>query len=158
MEAVRQWAICLLASAIAGAFACIVMPNGSVEKTVKAVSGIFVIAAVCSPLADLDTSEFAQAITQAAAVEYSIQTQTLKEGTLDMYDTAIREAIIGVAETCDVCVREITTKLDISDNCIIIHNVTADLEDGENDKTEKFRAEVREKLGFSIEIISRQER
>ena len=53
MDAVRQWAICLIAAAAAGTFAAAVIPGGSMEKTVKAVAGIFVVVAVCSPLAEL---------------------------------------------------------------------------------------------------------
>lgn len=157
MEAVRQWAICLLASAVVGAFACIVMPNGSVEKTVKAVSGIFVIAALCSPLADLDMGEFTE-ITARTAGEDSVQAQALEDGTLDMCDAAIRDAIYDTARACGACVKEISVELDMNDNCIIIHNVTVELEEMQSEKTEDFGAAVREKLGFPIDIISRRER
>lgn len=157
MEAVRQWAICLLASAAVGAFACIVMPNGSLEKTVKAVSGIFVIAALCSPLADSDMREFTE-VTARTAGENSIQTQALEDGALDMCDAAIRDAIYDTAQACGACIKEISVKLDMKDNCIIIHNVTVELEETQSEKAENFGEEVREKLGFPIDIISRRER
>lgn len=157
MEAVRQWAICLLASAVVGAFACIVMPNGSVEKTIKVVSGIFVIAAVCSPLADLSMRDFAQTAAQTEG-EYPVNAQALEDGTLNMYDSTIRDAIYDTAQACGACIKEISVELDMNDNCIIIHNVTVELEETQNEKTEKFGETVRERLGFPIDIISRRER
>ena len=49
MEMLKEISFCLMISAAAGTLVTVLVPKGAMDKTVKAVVGIFVVAAVCSP-------------------------------------------------------------------------------------------------------------
>lgn len=156
MEALRQWALCLIAAAGAGAFACTVIPGGSMEKTVKAISGVFVVVAICAPLGEISLSEaFSELAFAADAEEYSAQTGALEESTLELCREAITEAISEAAIACGVKTEQIIAELEVSEDGIIIHGVTVVLDDSEDGKTEEFSFCAAERLGFPINTEER---
>ncbi len=154
MDAVRQWAICLIAAAAAGTFAAAVIPGGSMEKTVKAVAGIFVVVAVCSPLAELRSHglpTFADLVEQAETPAYA---QAIDDGTLRFCEQAVSEALTAAAEETGVEVTEINAELSAASDGIIIHNVSVAVNAASADKIEEFSLSAERRLGFPVSITA----
>lgn len=159
MEALRQWALCLIAAAGAGAFACTVIPGGSMEKTVKAISGVFVVAAICAPLGEINLSgAFADFASAAYAEEYSVQSRSLEESTLELFENAVNETICQAARECEAVISEINAELEATDDGIIIHKISVILDEESADKTEEFSLCVNERLGVETEVSTNKER
>ena len=146
MDAVRQWAICLIAAAAAGTFAAAVIPGGSMEKTVKAVAGIFVVVAVCSPL-----PTFADLAEPAETPAYA---QSIDDGTLRFCEQAVSEALTAAAEETGVEVTEINAELSAASDGIIIHNVSVAVNAASADKIEEFSLSAERRLGFPVGITA----
>lgn len=157
MDALRQWALCLIIAAAAGTFVISVSPRGSMDKTVRAVVGIFVVAAICSPLADLIKSDF----TVEAMADYEYEAddgaEDLQEYMLSVCREAAEEKIISAAEESGVSVEEIFINADIdADNCIIIHGITVTVSAETSDKSAGFSAILEETLGVPVTVTTEQ--
>ena len=50
MNGLREWALTLIIGGLAGTFAMIVVPNGGATKTLRTVTGIFVVMIVFMPV------------------------------------------------------------------------------------------------------------
>lgn len=156
MEALRQWALSLIAAALAGTFACIVIPGGSMEKTVKAISGIFVVCAICSPLGQTDFDGVLSHLAEASEIrETAVQAGSLEESTLELCKQAVKEAVLAAAKESEVAVTEIDAELEIANDGIIIHSVSAVVESENTVRKEEFLRSAGEKLGFPIDIKER---
>ena len=69
-DAFKQWAVSLIICALGGALISLLSPRGSMEKTLRAVIGIFVVSAICTPLLKLKKSDvFLPAFVAEAAPE-----------------------------------------------------------------------------------------
>lgn len=155
MDALRQWALCLIIAAAAGTFVMSVSPRGSMDKTVRAVVGIFVVAAICSPLAELIKSD----LTVEAMADYEYEAdggaEDLQEYMLDVCREAAENQIVSAAEESGISVEEIFINADIdADNCIIIHGITVAVSAETADKSSDFSAVLEEALGVPVTVIT----
>ena len=106
MDALRQWALCLIIAAVACTFVMALSPRGAMDKTIRAVAGIFVVAAICSPLADVFESGLAA--DAFSLFEYSDSgDEEMKEFILDSYRSEVEKRILEVANEKNVKVIKI---------------------------------------------------
>lgn len=152
MDALKQWALCLIIGAAAGTFVMAVSPRGLMDKTVRAVVGIFVVAAMCSPLANLlkeDISTYAFAGFESA--EYG--SDDMNEYTLELFRNETEKIIISAAGEHGVNVKEIYINADIdTECCIIIHEIAIATEQTDEQKITSFSADISDELGMAITV------
>lgn len=151
MDSIRQWALCLIFSAAAGTLVTVISPRGSMEKTLRAVVGIFIVAAICTPLTKLSADGLT--LIAFAPAEDSAENEKLNEFILDGYKTASEKTILQVAEKRGIHVENITAEMDInSEGCIIIHSITAVIKEIPQKEKEEFTRELSHALGAEVEV------
>ena len=152
MDALRQWALCLIIGATAGTFVMAISPRGSMDKTVRAVVGIFVVAAICSPLAELLKTDFtADAF---ADYDYALQSEEDMYGyMLEAYRREVENRILSAADEQGTEISEIFISADIdADNCIIIQDITVTLTPEYLAQTADFSAYLSQLLGMGVTV------
>ncbi len=152
MDAFRQWALCLIISAAAGTFVCAVSPRGSVEKAVRTVAGIFVVAAVCTPLTKLEKNAFdIPAFVEFAAVpDYG---ESLEEHMTDSLKKSISKQIVDVAEKYSVAICDVFVNAYLDEyNSIIIQDIQIEINSELPGCVLQFQSEAEDVLGVPISI------
>lgn len=148
MDVLRQWAVCLIIAAAAGTFAMAISPRGSMDKTVRAVVGIFVVAAICSPLTELKNFDFS--VEAMADYEYeSANTEELYEQMIAACRNAVEAQVKNHASGIGAEVITVEAEISVDDTgCIIIHKITVEIAD----LSEKFKADLKEKLQSELGV------
>lgn len=154
MDAVRQWALCLIAAAAAGTFAAAVIPGGSMEKTVKAVAGIFVVAAVCSPLAELYSQGLPAFALSDGQAEAAVDSRVFEESTLQACEQAVRDAVLAAAQESGAEVTAVNAELSYEYDGIIIHNVCVTVSASSADKADELSLSAARLLGFPVSVAA----
>lgn len=152
MDVLRQWAVSLIIAAAAGTFAMIVSPRGSMDKTIRAVVGIFVVAVICSPLTEIKENGFSV----EAFAEYDLETDNiaaLREQLVSACRNAVETQINREAQELEIAVESVEADLSVdAENCIIIHNITVNIADGFKEKAELLSEILQEKLGVPVQV------
>lgn len=121
MNELRQWALCLIISAAAVTLVSVISPRGSTEKTVRAVTGIFVVSAIFTPLTDITFDYTAVSAVQ----EYDDSSDELNRYILETCRAAAEQAVLEAADGAGTAVESISVNADVNtDGCIIIHDIT----------------------------------
>lgn len=152
MDAFRQWALCIIISAAAGTFACAVLPRGSAEKTVRTVAGIFVVAAICAPLSQLDFEEFSL---PAFARSYDTEAdpEELDDYILSVCKSAADREISAAAKAHGITVEAVFIDAYVDENsCIIMQNIQIDIRSGDIKSASDFSEDVEKRIGVSVNI------
>ena len=152
MDILRQWALCLIIGAVAGTFVMAISPRGSTDKTVRAVVGIFVVAVICSPLADLINEDVS--LNALAGFEYTEnEDRQASKYMLEMFCKETEKIIISAADECNVAVGDICINADIdADDCIIIHEITVDVPMRYLSEKDAFSEFIFQKTGVAVTV------
>lgn len=152
MDVLRQWAVCLIAAAAAGTFAMIISPRGSMDKTLRAVVGIFVVAAICSPLAELKDADFSvDAFADYGSEE--VNADELREYMIDVCRNTIETQIASTAGELGVRVASVEAEISAdSDNCIIIHNISVKVLEASASVIIDLSDKLQENLGVAVTV------
>lgn len=152
MDALRQWALCLISAAAAGTFVCAITPRGAVDKAVRTVAGIFVVAAVCSPLTNLKKIDFGipAFADSIVADDYG---DALKEQMLESCKNAVEQQLLTLADSYSVTVIRIELDAYADEyNSIIIQNIHLEIDSETSESASLFRSEAENTLGVPITI------
>ncbi len=152
MDEFRQWALCLIIAAAAGAFVCAVSPRGTSDKAVRTVAGIFVVAAVCTPLTKLEKNDFDMPVF-ADSAGVSDCGESLKKQLLDSCKDAVGNRIEEIARkySLTVCDVEINAYPD-EHNSIIIQDIQLEIDSEIPENISHFKSEAEEVLGVPVII------
>ncbi len=154
MEVLRQWALSLIIASAAGTFAMVLSPRGSMDKTVRAVVGIFVVSVVCSPLAEIKDIGFSA----QAFAEYELETenvQALREQLVSACRNAVEMQVKNAAQELEIEVESIEAEMNIdAENCIIIHKILVNTAAENGGKARAFSEILQEKLGVPVQVNS----
>lgn len=124
------------------------------DKTVRAVVGIFVVAVICSPLAEMKDANFS---VQAFA-EYEFETknvEVLREQVVSACRNAVKNQVADTARELEIEVKSIEAEMNINaENCIIIHKITVDIASDNSEKAKLFSEILQEKLGIPVQVNS----
>lgn len=152
MDAFRQWVLCVIIAAAAGTFACIVSPKGSLDKTVRAVVGIFVVASICAPLMQLKKIDSADY--ELASYNYDSDiTDELTEYTLSACRSAVENEVLTLADRFGISIKDIFIDAYVDkDECIIIQDIQVEIYSSCESETESFSAELKNNLGLSVTV------
>ncbi len=153
MDAFRQWAVSLVIAGFAGTVISLLSPRGTMEKTLRAVIGIFVVSAVVSPLSEITEKDFLPAFV------YENITVTpdneLKEHMLEVCRNTVGKVIAETAEEYGIKNFDVDTDLYIDENnCIIIQNICITIPSDGIGKQQEFSAELEGKLGVPVTVNS----
>lgn len=153
MDALKQWALCLIVSAAAGTFVMAVSPRGATDKTVRAVIGIFVVAAICSPLKDLSENDLSVNAFADYAAEKHDEAE-LNGYMLDSFGRKVKKSVLSVAAKHGIKINDIYIDAYIdANNCIIIHEITVAPVQGNNEELyDDFSAELCAMFGIAVTV------
>jgi len=152
MNELKQWSLCIIIGAIAGTFAMAVSPRGTMNKAVRAVTGIFIVASMCTPLMNLLETD--NAISAFADSVYGEESADEMDGYIrETFQKEIEKHILSVAEIYNVKVKEIYINADINtDKCIIIHEVSVSADSPSDDILLKFSKRLSEEIGVNVAV------
>ncbi len=150
MDALRQWAVCLIVGSFAGAFVMIVSPRGSMDKTVRAVAGVFVVAALCSPLAQLKNFNFSFTEEDVTYDENSFLPEA-EDKLAQLYANAVAQRVNEIAAETGTQAESVDAEVSVDENgCIIIHKISVGIAEPESAK--KLEQTLSEKLGVPVTV------
>lgn len=154
MNELKQWVLCLIVAAVAGSFVMVISPRGSMDKTVRAVVGIFVVAVICAPLTELKDAEISLGAMKNFGYETASDSdERLHESVISSLKSAVNEQVKTVADELGITAEEICADLDLnSENCIIIHSLTVKISESSSDKTSYFSDILQERFGVPITV------
>lgn len=154
MDAFRQWTLCIIFAAAAGTFACAVSARGSTDKTLRAVVGIFIVSAICSPLSEIDIKEITlPAFADSCNIEG--ESGELDEYILSACKSAVESEIMLSASECGIEVESVLIDAEVDeDECIIIHDIQIKIQNGATDYRSDFSRSVEEKLGVPVTLTA----
>ncbi len=152
MDALRQWALCLIAAASAGTFVCAVTPRGAVDKAVRTVAGLFVVAAVCAPVTKLESDNFGiPAFADSAVV--SDCGELLKEQMLESCKKAIENQILSLSKRYSLTVYNVELDAYTDEyNSIIIQSIHLEINSETPQSVSPFLSEAEAALGVPVTI------
>ncbi len=156
MDILKNWALCLIAAAAAGTLATVIVPRGSMDKTVRAVVGIFVVAVICSPLAEIKDSDFSvEAFANFGETEYeNPYADDVRESMLSSFRKTVETRIKEIASELDVDVVSVMADVALDESgCINIHKIAVAIGRNELTGIEYLSEIISEKLGAPVEII-----
>lgn len=151
MDAFREWALCLIISAVAGGVVCAVSPRGATDKTVRTVIGIFIVVTVCTPLARLAKADFEY--TFAASYNGEDSGEKLNELILENCKTAVENALKPVAEKYSISIVRVELNVFVDDNNRInIHNIHLEVSEEDSGNISLFQMEAEKISGVPVKI------
>lgn len=152
MDMLKQWLISLIFAALAGTLISVVSPKGSTEKTLKTVVGIFIIAAICSPLTEIEAADFSLPV-------FANNSLVQSEEDMNDYITQALEAEVCTrlsecAEKLNIEIDDVVIKVERDDDgCIIIHDVLIKIRNFEYQSAQKAAEALSEELGMPVTLI-----
>lgn len=150
MDALRQWAVCIIVAAFAGAFVTVISPRGSMDKTVRAVAGVFVVAALCSPLAEIGNLNFSFEEEDITYNENSFLPDA-EEKLAEIYADAVADRVNEIAAETGTQTESVDAEVSVDENgCIIIHKISVGIPNP--DSAEKLEKKLSEKLGVPVTV------
>lgn len=155
MDLLREISFCLIISAAAGTLVTVLVPRGAMDKTVRAVVGIFVVAAVCSPLYGIDKNDLVSDVFSDFG-EYNFDesyAEDMNDALIDTFVTAIENRVYEIASEQNLKISSLDADLSVGDDgCINIHNIAVVIENcGSYDITELSR-KIRDELGIPVDV------
>ncbi len=152
MEVLRQWCVCLVVAAAAGTFAMTIAPKGSMDKTMRAVIGIFVVSVICAPVAQINKTDFSVEAFADYDFEYD-NTEELEDYVISACKSAIERSIRAETEAFGTQPVSVWIQLSADDeNCIIIHEIAIRVTDSSDKINSELAEKLEEKLGVPVEV------
>lgn len=152
MAVLKSWALCVIISALAGTVISLLMPKGSMEKTMRAVVGVFMVSSVCLPLVRLNVTEEIEAVFSASDFGENYA-ENMGDYVVSEYENTIKEAVESAALESGVSDYEIVADVSSDKNgCIIIHEITVKTEDENVESIAALERLLKEKFGFPVSV------
>lgn len=157
MDFLKNAALCLIAAAALGTLATVIVPRGSMDKTLRAVVGIFVVAVICSPLAEIPEAERVSEVfvNSFEASSDEIFSEDMQKQMLEIIESTIISNIKETASELNVNVVSVNPELSVdADHCINIHKITVKVSECNSSLKEYLSVKISENLGVSAEVIA----
>ncbi len=150
MQYLREWLACLTLCSAACTLVYILVPSGAMEKTMKTVISLFIIAAIATPLTgivkgsvNLDYSE------NDYAYDYS---QQVNDVFISTSEQAVKQKILDAVPELDNGVSEVDVRVTIDgENTVDVEYIHIRL-NSEGLNAEKIKSEIYEKLQLTAEV------
>lgn len=152
MDALRQWAMCLITAGVAGAFVMAISPRGSMDKTVRAVIGVFTVAVICMPLTELELSYFSIE-SFAAFDDCEVNTDELNAQLIASCQKSVELQIKSAAKELGADIESVEAELSVdSDGCIIIHEISIKIANASSSDAVELSDNLEKKLGVAVTV------
>ena len=157
MDFLKDWALCLIAAAAAGTLVTVIVPRGSMDKTVRAVVGIFVVAVICSPLSDLNLTDepidvFAEYDGNDINGHY---TGDMKERIINIFRETVETQVKETASELGAEVLSVNADISVDDEyCINIHKIDVYINRSQSADMAILSEKIGEKLGVTADVIA----
>lgn len=157
MDFLKDSALCLIAVAAVGTLATVIVPRGSMDKTLRAVVGIFVVAVICLPIAEISETELVSG-TFADSFEVSsdeVCSEDMQKQMLEIFESTIISSVKETASELNINVVSVNPDISVDENyCINIHKITVTISDCSLSSKEYLSEKISENLGVSAEVIA----
>ncbi len=157
MEYIKNAALCLVFAAAAGTLATVIVPRGSMDKTLRAVVGIFVVAVICTPFANIETTDLtseAFAFSDEENFENK-HTEDMREYMINTVEETVALQIKEIASDYGVNVVSVNTDVFFDEeNCINIHKIEAVIKACESVCVSDLSKAISERLGVNADVIA----
>lgn len=155
MDFIKNTVLCLIAAAAVGTVAMVLVPRGAMDKTLRAVIGIFVVAVVCSPLSELQNGNLT--VNAFADFEESNFNKSYSEymnsALINTFRTALDYSLNEIAAELKIEIASVDTDISVDDEqCIIIHEITITVTGSELYNMEELSRIISEKLGLPVDV------
>lgn len=152
MDALKQWLVSIIAAAMAGTFVMSVSPRGSMDKTVRAIVGMFVVAAVCIPVLKISRADFSEYTFEQYGYSES-ELNELEDFVISTCKKTVSEEIYALAKENKINITGIETDIEYNaEKCIIIHAIKVLVESKDNVLFSDFCTTLEEKLGVPVTV------
>lgn len=152
-DAFKQWAVSLIICALGGTLISLLSPRGSMEKTLRAVIGIFVVSAICTPLLKLKKTDtflpafVADAVTQTDTSDLELQMKNACRNT-------IGKVVDDIMNSAGVENYEVEADVDMDEKyCVIIQEIRINIHRTNNGSVAEIEAMAKERLGVPVKIV-----
>ena len=157
MDILKDWALCLIAAAAAGTLATVVVPKGSMDKTVRAIVGIFVVAVICSPLTELSKQEISADF--FGGYEDVFLDNSYKNDMHNYIVEALKKTVDSeIKKTADEFgteIKSVVSDISVDDNnCINIHKIIVVINRTDSLDIEELSDKISEKLGVPVSVTA----
>lgn len=155
MDFLKDTALCLITAAAVGTVAMVLVPRGAMDKTLRAVIGIFVVAVVCSPLSELQNGNLT--VNAFADFEESnfnkSYSEDMNSALINTFRTALDYSLNEIAAELKIEIASVDTDVSIdNEQCIIIHEITITVTGSELYNMEELSRIISEKLGLPVDV------
>lgn len=149
----KQWAVGLIICALGGTVISLLSPRGSMEKTLRAVIGIFVVSAVCTPLVELKKADsFLPAF--AAQSLPAIEAENLREQIEEACKSTAGRVIDEVMKSAGISNYEAAVNVHMNEEyCIIIQDIQIKIDSENIGSAAKIQAALQQKLNVKVNVI-----
>ena len=157
MDFLKNTALGLIAAAAAGTLATVIVPRGSMDKTLRAVVGIFVVAVICSPFAQISETELIDGAFVNSDVILSDDSYTaeMQEKMIGIFNSEINSNVKEIASELNINVVSVNSEITVDENCCInIHKIVVNISDCETSAKESLSVKISENLGVPAEVIA----
>ena len=155
MELLKEISFCLIISAAAGTLVTVLVPRGAMDKTVRAVVGIFVVAAVCSPLYGVDKKDLVSDVFSDFG-EYDFDesyAEDMNNVLIDTFVTALEKSVYEFASERNLKISSLDADLSVGDDgCINIHNITVVIENCRSYDNTELSRKISDELGIPVDV------
>ncbi len=123
------------------------------EKTLRAVIGIFVVSAICTPLLKLKKADdFLPAFVAEAVTE--TDTSDLESQMKNACRNTIGKAVDDIMNSVSIENYEVEADVDMDENyCIIMQEIRINIHSANNGSVAEIEAMAKERLGVPVKII-----
>lgn len=144
METVKQWALTVAVSAVAGAITLMLAPEGALNKSVRTAVSLFLIAAMLTPFVKgIDVSDFS-----FPKAEYE-QTD-LTDAVSEQMKAAVKTKITEILDDCGIKPIEINIDISVDEEQMRIEKIEITAFDGGDRATAENR--IKAEIGADVKI------
>ncbi len=157
MDFLKNTALGLIAAAAAGTLATVIVPRGSMDKTLRAVVGIFVVAVICSPFAQISETELIDGafVKSDEILSDDSYTAEMQEKMIGFFNSEIDSNVKEIASELNINVVSVNSEITVDENhCINIHKIVVNISDCETSAKESLSVKISENLGVPAEVIA----
>ncbi len=155
MEMLKEISFCLVISAAAGTLVTVLVPRGAMDKTVRAVVGIFVLAAICSPFYEIGNgNSVSDAFADFGSYDFDeSNAKDMNDALINTFVAALENRLENFAAEHGIRILSLDTDLYVDDEyCINIHKITVAIENCRLYDIEELSREISEELGIPVDV------
>lgn len=142
MQVVREWAVGMCAAAIAGAAAKLLMPSGSLEKSVKIVVSVFLLCAMILPFCAKESAS--QRYISMNFDESELTEQALTDEVSRQTAQYLKNSIEKTMEKNGISYGDVVIEMELKDESVSVGKITVINPDTDTQTVQKI---IREELG-----------